>query len=145
MDPIRLTNDFVFRYVFGRRESEPILLDLVNAEKEDTDMSTLLSKNPNLERAYEEYQRCTQDRELRELALARERYLRDQASRIGSARREGIVEGKRRQAMETASRLLSMGMSVSQVATATGLGGDEVRELKQGDEDARRTGEPSGR
>ena len=28
---LRFTNDFVFRYVFGREESKPMLLDLVNA------------------------------------------------------------------------------------------------------------------
>jgi predicted transposase/invertase (TIGR01784 family) len=69
---------------------------LEQAGKEDTDMKTLLSKNPNLQRAYEEYKRCTQDRELRELALSRERFLHDQASRLGAARREGIEEGLRK-------------------------------------------------
>jgi hypothetical protein len=28
---LRFTNDFIFRYVLGREEAKPLLLDLVNA------------------------------------------------------------------------------------------------------------------
>lgn len=106
-----------------------------NAGKEDTDMSTLLSKNPNLERAYEEYRRCTQDQELRDLALARERYQRDHASRIGAARREGIAEGimqeREEGARRTARRMFAAGMDASTVAEILDLPEAEVAKMAE--------------
>jgi len=46
---IRLTNDFVFKYVFGRESSKPMLLEFVNAVLTDSGfspISDLTLKNP---------------------------------------------------------------------------------------------------
>lgn len=41
--PLGLTNDYIFRYVFGRKESTPMLLDLVNAVLSDSGSSPVVS------------------------------------------------------------------------------------------------------
>ena len=38
---VRLINDFIFRYVFGREENTRFLLDLVNAVMEDAGAKTV--------------------------------------------------------------------------------------------------------
>jgi predicted transposase/invertase (TIGR01784 family) len=93
-------------------------------------MKTLLSKNPNLQKAYDAYERCTQDRQLREIALARERFLHDQASRIGTARRQGIAEGLERGAWETARRVVTAGVDAETIASFTQLPVDSIRDIE---------------
>ncbi|CAO5678441.1 MAG: hypothetical protein NEHIOOID_00919 [Holosporales bacterium] len=39
---------------------------------------------------------------------------------------EGIIEGERKKALETAENLKSMGLSLEQIATATGLTVDDL-------------------
>ena len=46
---LRFTNDFIFRYVLGREEAKPLLLDLVNAVLEDAGCQPIISlelRNP---------------------------------------------------------------------------------------------------
>ena len=43
MDGLSLTNDFVFKYVFGREENAPILLSFVNAVLEDSGFRPIAS------------------------------------------------------------------------------------------------------
>ena len=45
-------------------------------------------------------------------------------------KREGITEGEHRKAIETARRLLSMGLSADQIVQATGLSVEQVTALK---------------
>jgi len=40
---LRFTNDFIFRYVLGREEAKPLLLDLVNAVLEDAGCLPIIS------------------------------------------------------------------------------------------------------
>jgi hypothetical protein len=47
-----------------------------------------LSKDIALSKAYEDYERCTQNREMRDLALARERYERDHRTDLAIALEE---------------------------------------------------------
>jgi hypothetical protein len=55
---------------------------------EGVDMQVLLSKDIALSKAYEDYERCTQNREMRDLALARERYERDHRTDLAIALEE---------------------------------------------------------
>jgi hypothetical protein len=50
----------------------------------------LLSKDRVLAKTYEEFERCTQDQEVRELAYARERFQLDQRSSLKIARQDGF-------------------------------------------------------
>jgi predicted transposase/invertase (TIGR01784 family) len=64
-----------------------------NAGKDGEDMHVLLSKDRVLSQVYAEFERCTQDQEIRELALARERFQLDQRSSLKAARLDGFEEG----------------------------------------------------
>ena len=48
---------------------------------------------------------------------------------IRESREEGLAEGKHEKAIETAKNLFAMGLSVEQIAKATYLSIDEVKEL----------------
>jgi predicted transposase/invertase (TIGR01784 family) len=67
-----------------------------NAGKDGEDMKVLLSKDRVLSQTYAEFERCTQDEEVRELALARERFQLDQRSSLKTARQDGFEEGKKK-------------------------------------------------
>ncbi|MCL2423348.1 MAG: hypothetical protein FWD11_05555, partial [Micrococcales bacterium] len=58
-------------------------------------------------------------------ALAREKFLRDQATREAWGREQGRAEGR----AEVARNALGMGMSVDQICTLTGLSSSEVDRL----------------
>ena len=66
---------------------------------------------------------------------AAERAEMDFASAISSAelrgKEIGKAEGKKLQALETAKTLLDMGLSIQQIAKATGLGETEILQLKK--------------
>ena len=63
---------------------------------------------------------------------AREAELRDQLTRIKSAKKEGKAEGKAEGKVEVAKNLLDMGMEISKVAKVTGLSKEEVKMLLEG-------------
>jgi len=88
-------------------------------------MTILFQKDPLLNKAQQEFQRCTEDEELRELALSREKYQLDISSKLGAARREGKLEGK----LETARQLKSLGVADLTIREATGLSNEEIERL----------------
>ena len=53
---------------------------------------------------------------------------------IRAAKKEGRAEGARENAIETAKKLLAMGLSVEQVSQGTGLSLEEVENLKKQDQ-----------
>ena len=77
------------------------------------------------------------DRDKKEMLRyeAAERAEMDFASAISSAelrgKEIGQAEGKKLQALETAKTLLDMGLSIQQIAKATGLGETEILQLKK--------------
>ena len=52
---------------------------------------------------------------------------------IRAAKKEGRAEGAHENAIETAKKLLAMGLSVEQVSQGTGLSLEEVENLKKQD------------
>lgn len=56
---------------------------------------------------------------------------------IEKGRAEGITEGERKKAIETAKNFLKMGLSIEQVAQGTGLSVAEIENLKQNGENNR--------
>ena len=77
----------------------------------------------------------SQDALERALYEDRRKALLDWNSSIRSAkeegREEGRQEGERRQALATARNLLGMGLSIQQIAQATGLSAAEVEQIRQ--------------
>ncbi len=94
------------------------------AEKEE-EMEFLLKQDPVMEKAHNVYTTFTEDRRLRELSEARQKRLKDEASRLDSARQEGLEQGK----LETARQFKIMGVSVDIISKATGLSLEEIEKL----------------
>ncbi|KWX78821.1 hypothetical protein AMQ84_08370 [Paenibacillus riograndensis] len=93
----------------------------------DTSHWEVLKMNePGLEKAMDTLQYLSQDSEARRLYEARQKYLHDEASMLGSAEMAGIKKGK----IEVARNLLAMGMDHAAVAKATGLSEDEIQSIK---------------
>jgi hypothetical protein len=70
-----------------------VWIEFLRREREGEDMKVLLSDDLIFQKAHEAFQWSTHDRESRELALSRERFLRDQASNLEYALEEGLAKG----------------------------------------------------
>ena len=96
-------------------------------------MQVLLKDDTILCKAHGLFEGCTQDPELRERALAREKFLRDQLSRMEAARlegqEEGKKEGKKEGVLETAARMKGIGIELAVIGQATGLSAVEIEAL----------------
>jgi hypothetical protein len=106
----------------------------------DTEMwEELAMSTPGLKKAMTTLEFLSQDKEMRALALAREKALRDEISKLSWARKEGRaegeqkgrVEGKEIGKLEVAKNLLSKDMSVSEISEVTGLPESEIAKLKE--------------
>ena len=100
---------------------------------QEEEMTILLKDDPLMHKAYTEYKKFTQDDELRELALSREKYQRDMASRLGAATREGLAkgmqEGKLEGKLEIARGMKQKGLEPGFIAEVTGLPLEEIGKL----------------
>jgi predicted transposase/invertase (TIGR01784 family) len=111
----------------------------------------LAMSTPGLKKAMTTLEFLSQDKEMRALALAREKALRDEISKLSWARKEGRTEGEKKGRaegekkgraegraegkeigkLEVAKNLLSKGMSVSEVSEITGLPESEIAKLNE--------------
>ncbi len=89
-------------------------------------MKVLVSKDRVLSQAYEEFERCTQDQEVRELAYARERFQLDLRSSLKVARQDGFEEGQKESLRETALRMQAKGLAPDLIESITGIPPDTV-------------------
>jgi len=106
-------------------------------------MQVLLSKDMALSKAYEDYEHCTQNREMRALALARARFERDHRTDLAIALEDGLeaglakgleegkVEGKAEGKAEVARVMIERGMDLTTIAELTGLGMEYLDTLKK--------------
>ena len=86
--------------------------------------------NPKIQKAFDMLEALSADQDVRILTEEREKALRDEISIIGSERRSARREGERKKAVETAKKLLQMGiLSTEQIADATGLERAEIDKL----------------
>jgi predicted transposase/invertase (TIGR01784 family) len=85
---------------------------------------------PEIREAKEVFERVQSDPEAMEYHRLREKSIRDQVNALNHAKSEGKAEGKAEGKKETAINLLRMGLSVEQIAQATGLSAEEVKALK---------------
>jgi predicted transposase/invertase (TIGR01784 family) len=128
-------------------------MSLIKAQGEE-EVKMLATKSPEIGEAYEVLKKLSGDEEVRFLYESREKAIRDEQARLYGARKEGIKEGKlegikegikkgklagikagikkgeRNKALETARKLLEMGLSAAQVAQGTTLTIEEVQSLR---------------
>jgi predicted transposase/invertase (TIGR01784 family) len=104
---------------------------------EGADMKVLLSRSTTLAKAYEDFEYCKQNSQMREAAMAREKFLMDERSRLADAtqrgledgRAQGLAEGKAEGKAEVALRMLERGMALGAIADITGLPLEELQKL----------------
>ena len=118
-------------------------------EEEDHMMKVLSEKNKIFRDVKKRYDEFTADEHARAAALAREMFLLDQNTREYDAREEGKEEGReegkaegiaqgeaigeskgrKKNALETAAKLKTRGMSIDEICEITGLAKEEIDKL----------------
>ncbi len=101
-------------------------------------MSQLVEKDPLVQLAYEEFQRFTADKEMRERIRDRERDMATRRLILNTERAEGRAEGKAEGKAEgraegkaeTASGMLKEGFGTDVIARITGLSVAEIERLR---------------
>ncbi|ETT72019.1 hypothetical protein C173_15659 [Paenibacillus sp. FSL R7-277] len=78
---------------------------------------------PGLEKAMDTLQYLSQDSDARRLYEARQKYLHDEASMLGSAKLAGIKE--------VAKNMLDLNLDITTIAKATGLTEQEINALRK--------------
>ena len=114
---------------------------LRHAGEEDENMEELLKKDRVIYQADERYKEFIADEKARIAYLERSMFLHDQATLLGTERRqakaegreEGIEEGREEgaytKAVETARKLAGRGMPAPEIAEITGLSEKEVANI----------------
>jgi len=90
-------------------------------------MEVLLHNYPVFHKAHEQYKEFTRNDELRELYEAREKWRRDQISRIKSAERKGERKTEKRIAIN----MLKEGFSIDQVVKVTNFTKVEIEGFQE--------------
>jgi predicted transposase/invertase (TIGR01784 family) len=91
--------------------------------KEITEMDPVIAHTQELS------ERLAQDEAVRHAYLLYDMALSDETSRLEDAREEGIEKGMEEALVATARNLLSMGLSIEQIAKGTGLSDEIIRSL----------------
>ena len=120
------------------------LLTHLGREEEQT-MKVLFDKNKTFRDVKKRYDEFTADEHARAAALARKMFLLDQNTREYDAREEGKEEGKeeglaegetigeskgrKKNALETAAKLKTRGMSIDEICEITSLAKEEIEKL----------------
>ncbi|MEI6388168.1 MAG: hypothetical protein WCQ50_16195 [Spirochaetota bacterium] len=111
----------------GRLEN---LLQLLESEGGDQAMiESLTERDRFFAEVDEAYNKFHANPELMYEYEAHQKWLHDQATYISEARAEGIREGERSKALETARKFRQLGVALDLCATATGLSQQEIEGL----------------
>lgn len=140
-----LTSDCMMHYLeIPKISVEHLKTELENwlyffafCDKEVENMKTLLDNNAMIKAAKKRYDYFVADEKARIAYQQREKFLRDQANYIYTARMEGHAEGhaegveagKQLQLFETAKKLKKKGLSVAEIADITGLTEKEIANM----------------
>ncbi|MCL2019087.1 MAG: Rpn family recombination-promoting nuclease/putative transposase [Oscillospiraceae bacterium] len=123
----------------NKNNRKELWLQLINAEsKEELDMLAQTGVEPIQKAVYTLYQ-MSEDEKIQEMAHQREISLHDEATRMGSARREGRAEGRTEGRAEgrtegilnVARNALQRKMPIADIADITGLPLKEIERLQQ--------------
>ena len=139
-----LTDHFQVHYIelekyIKRDKQGNLLLDWLEFFKkegqEEDAMKTLVSENEVIKKAHDRYESFTRSDELREIYEAREKYKRDEATRLHLAEKRGIEQGidrgKQEGKHEDARRMLARGLDTDLIIDITGLTREEIEGLEE--------------
>jgi predicted transposase/invertase (TIGR01784 family) len=105
-------------------------IDFFLKEGKETDMlKYALPDNPVIQKAHECFRQFTADDELRAMAEARDKAIRDQLNLVRFAENKGREEGARKRALALARRLKDRGMELQEIADVTELPLEEIKRL----------------
>lgn len=90
-------------------------------------MEILIKNDDDIRKAHERYQQFTHNDELRAQYRSRERWRRDRASEIGSAKQEGKQEEKD----STAQNMIAEGFKDDVIIRCTGIDPRRLKELRK--------------
>lgn len=99
---------------------------LLNEEEE---MKILIGNDPVMENAHNSYKKFTADDELLQVYEAREKRLRDEASRLAAAEEKGIQKGIQRGLHSTAKKMKELGIATDIICKSTGLSEDDLKNI----------------
>jgi len=92
----------------------------------------LAKKNENIKKVYDIQQLILQDENERMAYEAREAEIKDEMIRIKSAEERGKRKGRLEDKVETATKLLKLGVSIDIIIKAMGLSEEKVIQIKKG-------------
>ena len=96
-------------------------------------LNILLKDDDDLKLAHEKYEKFTSDKQLRWLAIDREKAVRDKIYHENMARRkgreEGLQEGRQEGRQETVRKMLTEGLDIKMISRISGLSISEINEL----------------
>jgi predicted transposase/invertase (TIGR01784 family) len=89
----------------------------------------ILLSDDDINKAHWEYEKFTQNDEMKELYEAHEKFLHDKASWIGDAEEKGLKKGVQQNRQETAKRMKEKGLAMQLIEEITGLTKEEIEQL----------------
>jgi len=113
-------------------ENDPIVqwMEFIDGKSKGV-MEMLANKNDSIKKAYNVLQIISKDEKARMVYEAREAELRDQLTRIKSAEEKGKMEGKIEGKIDTAKKLLQLGVNIEIIMKATDLAEHEIIRIKK--------------
>ena len=94
------------------------------------EVQKFMSENKYLKQAMDELGYLSDDPDFQRILEARVGFLRDMDARQQEHEERGIKKGEKNKQIEIAKKLLSMGLTIMQIAEATGLTEEEIAKLK---------------
>lgn len=129
----------LFDEAVEKDESEPLIqwMEFIDGKSKGV-MEMLATKNEEIKKALSILEIVSQDEKARMLYEAREAEIRDQITRIESARKEGIKEGMekgiekgmKKGMEELAVKLINKGIDIDVIIQASGLSREEIEALQ---------------
>lgn len=93
----------------------------------ESEVSEIMEDNKEIEKAMNELEKISKDKELRRVAELREKAIRDEKNGLKHAREEGIEEGIE----QVAKKMVELNMSIQDIINVTGLTEKQILELKK--------------
>jgi predicted transposase/invertase (TIGR01784 family) len=95
------------------------------------ELNELVEMDEDIKKAEEKIEYLSGDPKTVELYKVRESSLHDSINMINGAKEEGINIGEDKKAIKVAENLLEMGLTIEQIATASEISVERVREIKK--------------
>jgi len=97
------------------------------------EVAEIMDKNEDIKKASEELKQVSGDYELRRIAELKEKYIRDEKAALNFAiekgLQQGIEQGRYEGILQTAKKMLELGLNIEIISKATGLSKQEIVKL----------------